>query len=141
MSHGYTVSAAPRVCTSRASLVHCAMRKGVVSLAFGQNCLGWRASSSYISLRIPARIFTRAEGCTPCRVGLNADGLSFTAACLCYRACSVDDYMLMGYNTKVHTHTIRRHPSLGSGPRPPLHTPHTPTRLYPAATTKATRYT
>ena len=84
VSHGYTVAAAPRVCTSRAALVHCPMRKGVVSLAFGQNCLGRRASSSYISLRIPTRIFTRARGCTPCRVGLNTDGPSFTAACLCY---------------------------------------------------------
>ena len=63
--------------------VHTHMRKGVVSLAFGQNCLGLRASSSYISLRIPTRIFTRARGCTSCRVGLNADGISFTAACLC----------------------------------------------------------
>ena len=89
------------------------MRKGVVSLAFGQNCLGLRASSSYISLRIPARIFTRARGCTLCRVGLNADGLSFTAAYLCHVCIERVLWMIICLwaiiqkyiHTHTHTHT------------------------------------
>ena len=71
VSHGYTVSAAPRA-------MHLPCFLGTLSNEEGGS------SSSYVSLRIPTRIFTRARGCALCRVGLNTDGLAFTAAYLYY---------------------------------------------------------